>query len=159
MNDHIQHLATILNVLEEHQLYANFKKCSFGQQEMAYLGHIVSSKGIAVDLDKNQTMVDWSSPRNLKELRGFLGLTGYYRRFINKYAHIATPLMHQLCKDCFAWDEEAEIAFQQLKQALLNAPVLCILNFSLPFVVEADASGHGLGAVLSQEKHPIAFFF
>lgn len=87
-----------------------------------------------------------------------MGLTSYYRGFINKYAHIATPLTRQLRKDCFAWDENAELAFEHLKQALLNAPVLGIPNFSLPFVVEADASGRGIGVVLSQEKYPIAFF-
>lgn len=87
-----------------------------------------------------------------------MGLTGYYRRFIRHYATLTTPLTQQLKKDSFNWNPEAENAFQVLKKAMLSAPVLTMPNFQLPFVVEADTSGHGLGAVLSQESHPIAYF-
>ena len=87
-----------------------------------------------------------------------MGLTGYYRWFIHKYAHIAARLTYQLRKDNFNWNDEAEAAFIALKEALLATPVLGIPNFHLPFVVEADASGKGLGVVLSQSQHPIAYF-
>lgn len=155
---HLQHLTTVLGVLHENQLYANEKKCCFGRKEVAYLGHIISAKGIVVDPEKIQAMVDWTSLKNIKELRGFLGLTGYYRRFIHRYAHIAAPLTAQLRKDNFLWNSEAESTFVRLKEALLAAPVLGIPNFSIPFVVEADASGKGIGAVLSQAHHPLAYF-
>lgn len=158
MEEHAQHLATVMGVLASQQLYVNGKKCEFCKSRVAYLGHIVSSEGVAVDPDKVQAMVDWPSPRTLRELRGFLGLTGYYRRFIHHYATLTNPLTQQLKKDTFHWHEEAESAFQLLKQKMLTAPVLAMPNFELPFVVEADASGSGLGAVLSQDSHPIAYF-
>lgn len=113
---------------------------------------------MAVDPDKIKAMQDWPIPASLKELRGFLGLTGYYRRFIHHYAQLAFPLTNQLKKDNFHWDTAATDAFKALKQAMLSAPVLAIPDFSVLFVVEADASGKGLGVVLSQNRHPIAFF-
>lgn len=146
--EHAQHLGIVLSVLSKHQLVANMKKCEFGKNEMAYLGHVVSSKGVAVDKDKIQAMVDWPLPTSLRELRGFLGLTGYYRKFIKGYAQLATSLTHQLRKDSFAWSSATASAFEQLKTALSSAPVLRMPDFSIPFVIEADASSFGLGAVL-----------
>lgn len=99
--EHAQHLSLVLEVLEKQKLYANAKKCEIGCSRVAYLGHIISGEGIAVDPDKIKAMQDWPIPRNLKELRGFLGLTGYYRRFIHRYAWLATPLTQQLRKDNF----------------------------------------------------------
>lgn len=107
MQEHIQHLSTVLEVLRAHQLYANAKKCEIGKREVAYLGHIISGDGIAMDPSKIQAILDWTVPRNLKELRGFLGLIGYYRCYIHRFAYIATPLTKQLKKDSFNWDEEA----------------------------------------------------
>ena len=132
-------MATVLGVLNDHQVYAKEKKCSFGQREVAYLGHIIFAQGVAVDPEKVQAMVAWPSPKTLKELRGFLGLTAYYRRLILKYAHIAVPLTNQLRKDNFHWNDEVEAAFSALKNAKLAAPVLGIPDFNVPFVVEADA--------------------
>lgn len=122
------------------------------------MGHIVSGEGVSVDTDKIRAMQEWPLPQNLKQLRGFLGLTGYYRRFIRNCAHLAGPLTQQLRKDQFNWNTEATTAFEQLKAAMLSAPVLAIPNFTMPFVIEADASGQGVGAVLQQNKHPIAYF-
>lgn len=125
---------------------------------MGYLGNIISQEGIAMDPDKVHAIQTWPLPHNLKELRGFLGLAGYYRRFIHHYAQLAAPLTDQLKKDNFGWNDAATTAFESLKKAMLSAPVLAIPNFSIPFVVEADASSKGLGSVLSQEKHPLAYF-
>ena len=156
--EHETHLAMVLQTLEEHQLYVNLKKCEIGLPEVAYLGHKVSSKGVAADKEKIKAMVEWAAPRNLRELRGFLGLTGYYRKFVAQYAQIAQPLTAQLKKECFGWSEEAQRAFEALKRAMTRTPVLALPNFSLPFILETDASGFGVGAVLMQAQHPIAYY-
>ena len=101
MADHVQDLAIALETLAQYQLYANAKKCEIGKSRVAYLGRIVSGEGVAVDADKIRGMQEWPLPQNLKQLRGFLGLTGYYRRFIRNYAHMVEPLKQQLRKDQF----------------------------------------------------------
>lgn len=111
-----------------------------------------------MDADKVKVMQEWPLPQNIKQLRGFLGLTGYYRRFIRNYAILANPLTQQLKRDSFNWKEEATTAFEALKSAMLSAPVLASPNFSIPLVIEADTSGIGVGAVLTQNKHPVAYF-
>ena len=155
---HLKHLETVLQTLQTHTLFVKLSKCSFGSQEVDYLGHTVSGSGVAMDKSKIQSVLDWPVPGNLKQLRGFLGLTGYYRRFIKSYAQIATSLTDLLKKDSFVWNSNAEVAFAQLKQAITSAPVLALPQFELPFTLETDASGTGIGAVLSQNNHPIAFF-
>lgn len=111
-----------------------------------------------MDSAKIQAMSDWPLPKSLKALRGFLGLTGYYRKFIQGYAHIAAPLTDQLKKDNYCWTVEATAAFNALKKAMTIAPILTLPNFENPFIVETDASGYGVGAVLLQDNHPIAYY-
>ena len=103
-------------------------------------------------------MLDWPPPANLKQLRGFLGLTGYYRKFIRGYAQIALPLTDQLRKENFGWTDAATSAFNTLKTAMVNALILAAPDFSLSFVVETDAFGHGLEDALLQAEHPIAYY-
>lgn len=123
------------------------------RDSVAYLGHVISAARVEVDRSKVQAMVDWPPPTCIKALRGFLGLTGYYQKFIQGYALVAQPLTDQLRKDNFGWTKAATRAFDTLKSALVNAPILATPNFSLPFVVETDASGHGLGVVLNTRLH------
>ncbi|KAD4180155.1 hypothetical protein E3N88_28746 [Mikania micrantha] len=155
---HIENLTITLELLEKNQFYAKLSKCCFGQTKVSFLGHIVSSAGVQVDQDKVAAVESWPVPTNVKEVRGFLGLTGYYRRFVKHYGLIARPLTNLTKTEGFTWNEETAQAFNSLKQALITAPVLKLPDFSAPFIVECDASSEGVGAILSQADHPIAYF-
>lgn len=158
VESHQQHLALVLGILQANSLYANRKKCEFGRTQVAYLGHIISGQGVAADPSKIQAMNSWPTPTNLKALRGFLGLTRYYRKFVAGYARITSPLTDQLKKDRFGWSPEAAAAFEELKQAMSSVPVLAMPDFTKPFIVETDASGFGLGAVLLQGQQLVAYY-
>jgi hypothetical protein len=139
-------------VLREHQLYAKLGKCSFYQKKIHYLGHIIFEEGIVMDPEKVQAIQEWTTPRNVIEVRSFMGLTGYYRRFIDEFsriAHAITSLQRKGKK--FQWTEQCESSFQQLKQLLTSAPILRIADPSKDYVVCTDTCKEGLGGVLSQE--------
>ncbi|KAK1435415.1 hypothetical protein QVD17_01178 [Tagetes erecta] len=155
---HLNDLEEVFNILLHNHFRANHQKCSFGQQSIDYLGHIIDGQGVSMDPKKVSAVVDWPTPRNLRALRGFLGLTGYYRKFVKNYGSIARPLTELTKKDAFLWNQAAHQAFDQLKHALVTAPVLVLPDFTKPFVVECDASGCGIGAVLMQNQKPIAYF-
>ncbi|XP_075640359.1 putative mitochondrial protein AtMg00860 [Castanea sativa] len=127
-------------------------------QKVEYLGHIISEAKVLADPTKICSMEAWPTPTNITALRGFLRLTRYYRKFIRNYGSIAAPLTKLLKKDAFHWNVEVEEAFQNLKKVITQALVLSLPKFSKQFVIEADASGKGLGAVLMQEGQPVAFY-
>eukprot|EP00253_Pinus_taeda_P020918 PITA_20918 len=155
--DHVEHVDRVLKLLEEKQLYAKSSKCFFGVQAVEYLGHIVSHEGVKVEPSKIKVIKEWKIPTSIKHLRGFLGLTGYYCKFVKNYGRIAAPLTTLLKKDAFSWTPEATRAFEHLKEAMFQAPVLATPNFTKTFIVECDASGNGNGAILMKDERPIAF--
>ncbi|KAL5759632.1 hypothetical protein ACOSQ2_018470 [Xanthoceras sorbifolium] len=155
--EHQEHLRITFSILRENQLFVKKSKCSFGCHELEYLSHIISEKGVAADNKKIQGMVDWPTPKSIKALRGFLGLTGYYRKFVRGYGIISKPLTNLLRKGGFIWNEEAEMAFQNLKVAMTTTSVLALPDFQQPFVLETDACDIGIGAVLMQQDRPIAY--
>lgn len=160
---HRQLLETVLKTLEKHSFYAKLSKCEFYKQELKFLGHIVSTEGIKVDPKKVEAVQIWPVPKNQKDIRSFLGLANYFRRFIQGYARMASPLNRQLRASVnkITWGAEQQTAFDSIKHALTHAPVLTLPDFSKPFEVVTDARGDrldgGLGAVLLQEGRPIAF--
>ncbi|CAL9014235.1 unnamed protein product [Prunus brigantina] len=157
LHDHITHLQTVFEILRTNHLFVKQSKCVFAQPQIEYLGHIIYCQGVAVDQTKIDCIQTWSKPSSPKSLRGFLGLAGYYRKFVRNFGFIARPLTQLLKKDNFVWNHEADTAFAALKTALSSTPVLQLPDFSKQFTVECDASQGGLGAVLSQNDHPIAF--
>ncbi|GAU31427.1 hypothetical protein TSUD_221980 [Trifolium subterraneum] len=140
-DDHMKRLEEVLQLLDKHQLVANQKKCSFGRRTVEYLGHLINKDGVAVDPGKISSVVQWPTPKNVKGVRGFLGLTRYYRKFIKDYGKIAKPLTDLTKKDNFKWGVESQPAFEELKKQLSSAPILSLPNFDKEFVIECDASG------------------
>ncbi|GJX47223.1 putative reverse transcriptase domain-containing protein [Tanacetum coccineum] len=156
--EHEEHLKLILELLKKEELYAKFSKCDFWIPKVQFLGHVIDSKGIHVDPAKIESIKDWASPKSPTEIRQFLGLAGYYRRFIEGFSKIAKPMTKLTQKKVkFVWGDKQEAAFQLLKQKLCSAPILALPEGSEDFIAYCDASKKGLGAVLMQREKVIAY--
>jgi hypothetical protein len=156
--DHAQHLHVILQRLRDHHLYAKFSKCEFWLDTVKFLGHTIFGEGISIDPSKVQEVMDWKPPTSVHQIRSFLGLAGYYRRFIPDFSRIAKPMTELLKKGVkFSWDQKCEDAFHVLRNHLTTAPVLAQPDVSKPFDIYCDASGTGLGCVLMQDHQVIAY--
>ena len=160
--EHLDHLRQVFQVLREQQFYCKLSKCHFAKTELKYLGHIVGVDGIKVDPAKIKKVAEWPTPKSSAEVRSFLGLATYFRRFIQGFSSIARPL-HRLTQhdmahvQPFPWTATCQAAFETLKLALTTAPVLKMPDYEKSFEIVCDASLHGIGAVLLQDGHPIAY--
>ncbi|GFU31517.1 retrovirus-related Pol polyprotein from transposon 297 [Trichonephila clavipes] len=150
--EHLQNIRKVLSKLSDANLKLNPSKCKFFQKEVNYLGHIISAEGVRTDPEKVSAVKNWKRPENLRELRSFLGLCTYYRKFVKGFSNIARPL-HKLTesKQKFQWTKECEDSFLQLKEALTSSPILIYPQPDKPFILDTDASNESVGAVLSQE--------
>ncbi|GJT34066.1 putative reverse transcriptase domain-containing protein [Tanacetum coccineum] len=156
--EHKEHLKIILELLKKEELYAKFSKCEFWIPKVQFLGHVIDSEGIHVDPAKIESIKDWTSPKSPTEIRQFLGLAGYYRRFIEGFSKIAKPMTKLTQKKVkFEWGDKQEAAFQLLKQKLCSAPILALPEGSEDFIAYCDASKKGLGAVLMQREKVISY--
>jgi hypothetical protein len=155
---HMQHMAMVLERLREHKLYAQMAKCEFGLSELKFLGHVVGSKGIRPDPAKVKVVEEWPEPTNAAELRSFLGLAQYFRKFIRGYAQTVHELYGLLQTNAvFTFQEKHKKAIETVKYAMANAPVLRMPDYTKPFEIWSDASTHGIGSVLMQDGHPVAY--
>ncbi|GJY97513.1 retrotransposon-related protein [Tanacetum coccineum] len=148
LEEHVIHLQIILKTMRTHKLFTKFSKCMFRTSQVEYLGHVISAQRVAIDPAKIEAMANWPMPTSLKQLRGFLGLTGYYRRFFKGFAMITRPLTHLLKKGVYEWNSAAQSAFEDLKQAMISALVLKFPYFNKEFTIKTYASGGGIGAFL-----------
>lgn len=155
---HIEHLRAVLELLAKDHWKIKRSKCSFGKPQIAYLGHIINQQGVSCDPSKVDKVARWPVLENSKDVRSFLGLAGYYRKFVRHFGILARPLFNLLKKNApFIWTDETNTSFELLKKSLVEAPVLKLPDFTKTFVIDTDACDVGVGAVLQQEGHPIAY--
>jgi hypothetical protein len=155
--NHLSHVDQVLHLLSQHQIFLKQSKCAFGASEVEYLGHLVGKHSVRVDPKNIESMQDWPHPKTLKRFHGFLGLTGYYRKFVKNYGKIATPVTALLKNNSFTWTPIAAQESQILNMAMCTTPFLALLDFTKTFFLECDASGKVIGVVLMQEGQPLAF--
>jgi hypothetical protein len=153
-----EHLHLALQRLRGHRLYVKLGKCEFWMKQVAFLGRVISKGGISVDPSKVQDVLSWSAPTSVGDIQSFLRLAGYYRRFIEGFLKISKPMTELLEKDKkFEWTSACEASFQELKKRLTTAPILVMPDMEKSFSIYCDASGQGLGCVLMQDGHVVAY--
>lgn len=158
LEEHVEHLRAVFQILRDNQLYVKKEKCSFAQQEVTFLGHRIKGGTICMDNEKVKAIEEWDPPSKVSELRSFLGLVNYYRRFIQGFSGRAAPLTNLLKKNQpWHWTRECQEAKEDLKGAIMADPVLALPDHAKPFEVHTDASDYAIGGVLMQEGHPIAY--
>ena len=156
--EHDYHLRIILQLLRDHQLYVKFSKCEFPLIEVRFLGHVVSALGVSVDSEKVKAVMSWKRSKSVFEIRSFLGLDGYYRRFIEDFSRLAAPMTRLTRKEAkFDWDDRCEEAFLKLKRRLTSAPILIVPDKLQGYIVYCDASRAELGCVLMQSRRVVAY--
>ncbi|KAK1695348.1 hypothetical protein QYE76_012045 [Lolium multiflorum] len=159
LEEHLDHLRAVFNALRDARLYGNLEKCTFCTNRVAFLGYVVTAQGIEVDPAKIEAIENWPQPKTVTQVRSFLGLAGFYRRFVKDFGSIAAPLNELTKKDVpFVWGDAQQDSFMILKYKLTHAPLLQLPDFNKTFELECDASGIGLGGVLLQEGKPVAYF-
>ncbi|CAN6465712.1 unnamed protein product [Victoria cruziana] len=155
---HARHLHVVLQTLREHKLYGKLSKCQFWLDQVAFLGHVVSAQGVTVDPGKVEAVVNWPRPTTVSEIQGFLGLAGYYRRFVQNFSQIISPMTRLLKNSVdLDWSEECERSFLDIKKRLTLAPILVLPKVGEPYVVYTDASRDGYGGVLMQSDRVIVY--
>jgi transposase InsO family protein len=163
LKEHLSHIAKVLATLEKNNIKLKPSKCHFAFQEVEYLGHVISNKGIRPIPEKTLAVKAFKTPKDVPQVKSFLGLSGYYRRYVPNYSRVALPLSKLTRKKViFLWRQPQQYAFDELKERLCSAPILAYPRYDLPFILQPDASAEALGAVLSQvneegEEHPIAY--
>ena len=156
--NHDTHLRLVIETLRKERLYAKLSKCEFWLRKVSFLGHLVSEEGIRVDPRKIEVIIEWKPPRNVMEVRSFLGLASYYRRFVKGFSLTAAPMMRLLQKNVkFEWSEKCQASFEKLKAFLTEALVLTQPTYGKEYVIFSDASQNGLGCVLMQEGKVVCF--
>ena len=156
--EHEDHLRVVLQLLRDHQLYAKFSKCEFWLTKVRFLGHVVSASCMSVDPEKVEAVMSWERPKSDFEKRSFLGLLGYYRRFIEDFSRLAAPMTRMTRKEVkFKWNDLCQKAFQELKRRLTSAPILIVPERGQRYTMYCDASKAGLGCILMQSGRAVAY--
>lgn len=163
VEENIRILRKLFKVLQEVKLTLKLEKCSFFKKSIQFLGHIVSAGCVQPGIEKTKAVAEFKTPENIKEVQQFLGLSGYFRRFIKSYSHIALPLFKLLKKNTvFKWEQEEQSAFENLKRALCDKPVLTLFNFHTKHELHTDASSHGIAGIIMQYEEdgikPVSYF-
>ncbi|KAK8663978.1 hypothetical protein V6N13_083783 [Hibiscus sabdariffa] len=158
LREHEEHLRLVMERLRQNQLFVKMEKCEFAQKQVRFLGHIVGQGIIRMDGEKIKAVQEWPVPNNVSELRSFLGLANYYRRFVEGYSRKTSVLTDLLKKgEKWIWSKDCQRAFKELKAVIISDPILALLDIERPLEVETDASGYAIGGVLMQDGHPVAF--